>query len=113
MSSCNDEEIVSPHVQSSNNQTAPDYGISPMTTLSVNLGSALHIRRTLSFHSAEVSPKKYDVPGKFIGKHIFQLSLECVTLTRSVCFLKVVILMEQVLSVEMDNIGKQFAHFFS
>lgn len=73
MSSYNNDEIVSSGVPSSNNQNASDYGVSPMTTLSVNLGSTLRIRRTLSFHSAEISPKKYNVPGECIKKHIFKL----------------------------------------
>lgn len=67
MSSFDKDELMSPNIPSSSNSQRSEYGISPMTTLSVNLGTALHIRRTLSFHGADVSPKKTsDIPGKFI-----------------------------------------------
>lgn len=60
-----DEDVQSPIMIPSSSSFMNEYGESPMSTLSVNLGANLHIRRNLTFHSNDSTPQKDTDSGEF------------------------------------------------
>lgn len=61
----NDEELLSPNTFSCSDSSLSEYGFSPVSTLSVNLGTNLHIRRNLVFSSNENTPLKIETAGEY------------------------------------------------
>lgn len=60
------EDTQSPSMIPTSSAFINEYGVSPMSNLSVNLGANLHIRRNLTFNSNDSTPQKGTESGKFI-----------------------------------------------
>ncbi len=70
-----DEGAQSPPKSLSRASCGSEYGISPMTNLSMNLGTNLLIRRNLTFHSNDSTPQKDADCGKLHEKYFDRISL--------------------------------------
>ena len=64
------EETQSPSTLPSSGSFVQEYGISPMSNLSVNLGANLHIRRNLTFNSNDSTPQKGADSGECLLFHL-------------------------------------------